>query len=399
MAFWSLPSLFRASSKRRALIVDIGSSSVGAAVTLLSPGTAPKVLSSARTSIAPGTELNFHRFVKLMWKALDATVLDTLRFFSERPTEIHCFFASPWYASQLRTASVEKDKEFTFDTALYDRLLKKESGAFIDEKAKEYAHTKEKVVFIERTPVDIKLNGYRPDAPLGKKVKSAEVSFFMGAAPETVLEQAKEAFAKLVPGAPVTFHSFLLSFFVVARELFPETKDAVLIDVGGEVTDVSIMRDRLLTGSVSFPLGRNFLLRKASKALKKEMEETRSALRLLAEGKLERTARMTLVEALRPVQEEWLIAFREALERVVGAGLLPHNVLLFAESDAVKWFIDAIEKEEYGQYTLSSAPFEVTVVGAALLGNNVSFSATIGMRDQFLGIESVFAGKAHAKLF
>ncbi|MDP3958036.1 MAG: hypothetical protein Q8Q36_01065 [bacterium] len=383
-------ALFSSSRHNLALIVDVGTSSVGAAVVSLPENgkRAPLVLSSARSPLPFQEHFDFERYMTLLWRSFDIAVEKALKAAPGRPREAHCFLSSMWYASQVRTVKLHKEHGFVFERKLLENLVKKEKKAFFEEK---YKNVREHIDFIEEEVLDVKLNGYRLLDPFGKRTENAEVSFFFGVSGEEMTARVREHLKKFLPHVAPSFHSFLLPFFHVARTFFPEAKDAMLIDVGGEVTDVSFMKDQTLAASASFPLGRNFLLRRACAALRKDVEGTRSTLRLLAEGKLDPEAAASLALVLGPVQMEWLESFHKALDMVRSSLLLPHRVFLLAASDVAKWFATAVEQEEYGQYTLSADKFDVTVIGASAFGNDVAFGATIGVRDEFLGIESIFA--------
>ncbi|MEK7129204.1 MAG: hypothetical protein AAB858_02540, partial [Patescibacteria group bacterium] len=307
----------------------------------------------------------------------------------KRPERVHCFLASPWYASQIRTVHMRKERDFVFTKEIFDDLVAREIKRFKEAEISKLQNPKAPVVFIENKVVNIKLNGYHVDNPVGKYAREVELSLFFGIAPQRAVKSITDCLNKIIPETEIIFHSFLLPFFAVMRDLFLDTADFLLVDVGGEVTDVSLVRGHIIGGTVSFPLGKNFLLRSASSALKKNINETHSLLRLSLEGKLEDSIEREMKTALFPARAIWLRSFHESIEEVNKMLLLPDRIFLTADTDTVKWFVDTMGTEEYGQYTLSADKFKITVVGMDVLGKYLSFNDTME-HDQFLSILALF---------
>ncbi|MBX4215596.1 hypothetical protein KW797_01460 [Candidatus Parcubacteria bacterium] len=383
--------LFFGEKKDIVLIIDVGSASVGAALVLLKGSDAPLVLRSVRTPVQFQAHLRFDRLLKLTLKALEESVGAVLDRSFGKPSKAFCFLAAPWYGSEVRTVKFgDGESEFTFDEKLMDHMVSEELSRFAGKEMERYERLQGHIYLIENKVIDVRLNGYRTDNPMGVRAKEAELSLLLCLAPDQAVTEFIETIRRIIHGVPIVFHSFLLPFFAVLRDLYHGTEDALLIDIGGEVTEVSLMRGGLLLGTVSFPLGKNFVLRRTAAILKKEPEEIRSLLKLLFEGKIDAAERKALEPGIVPVRKEWLAAFNEALDEL-NTLLVPDTVLLFADGDIVKWFIDAVEKEEYGQYALSAGKFAVTTVGGSLLHKHLSFGDTIE-RDRFIALESIYLG-------
>lgn len=382
--------LFSISPKKElALLIDVGSSSVGASLVLTGGDGPPHVVAARRNSLRLQGKINFEQFFGSMTETLRLTVTEVIPLFQKRPKKIYCFLASPWYASQIRTVYMRKERDFVFTKEIFENLIAKEVKEF---EATEILKLKKRaapVNFIENKVVNIKLNGYHVDNPVGKYAREVELSLFFGIAPQRAVKSITDCLNKIIPETEIIFHSFLLPFFAVVRNLFLDTADFLLIDIGGEVTDVSLVRGHVISGTVSFPLGKNFLLRSASDALKKEINETYSLMKLFFEGKLEENTKREIETALIPARTLWLKSFHKGLEDINNALLLPNRVILVADTDTVKWFVDTIVAEEYGQYTLSADKFKVTVVGMSTLGKHLSFNDTME-HDQFLSLETLF---------
>src|SRR3989344_7958925 len=86
----------------RALLVDIGSASIGAAIARFSKEQKPLLEITTRNDIVFQENLNFKRFVSATTEALTKTLNQIQKRSSARPDHIHCVLSSPWFVSQTR---------------------------------------------------------------------------------------------------------------------------------------------------------------------------------------------------------------------------------------------------------------------------------------------------------
>lgn len=371
------------------LLVDVGSSSVGAALVIESDNGFQTVVASRRNDILFQDEISFSRFFDSMLMTLALSVNETISSISKRPDKIICFLASPWYASQIRTVKYQKEKNFEFTKAIFDNLILEEIKRFQQSEIAKLRNTKAEIVLIENKVIDVKSNGYREKEPFGKVIRNIEISLFLGMAPEKVITSIKSSLNKILPDTNTVFHSFLLPFFAVVRDLYLNVPDFILIDIGGEVSDLSVARSGVLTGVMSFPLGKNFLLRSAGEVLKKDVHEISSLISLYLTNRLEDMAMREFETALIPTRTLWLKSLHEALDSITNDLSLPNNIFLTVDSDIEKWFVATIRNEEYGQFTLTQGKFNITVVDMPVVEKYLTFSDTID-HDQFLSLEALF---------
>src|SRR3989344_165664 len=391
--------LFSLSSRNKevTLIVDVGSASVGASLVFISPDskTQPTTIESVRVPIKFQERFRFNYFVDLMLRAVETSVSSLIRISKEKPVNIHCFIASPWYASQVRKISLKKDKEFIFDGNLFNSLVNEEAKNF-EKDVINSPHFKEHTYFLEKEVVDITLNGYHVEKPFGIKVRKAELSLFLSIASKNIITEIQERIEKIFPRCIIEFHTFLLPFFTATRDIFSEHRDFLLIDVGGEVTDIALIKDQNIKESISIPLGRNFVLRKSAQLMKKNVEEVQSLLFFMTEGKLGVSAKEKIEKVFYSVRQEWLKMFHQALLEVSSNNFLPSTVFLTSDADVLRWFMESITSEEYGQYALSAEKFSVIPVGLSVLSKHIKFDDTIE-KDQFMALEALYLSKLTKK--
>src|SRR3989344_8219606 len=117
-----LDSLFRFRNLEETLVIilDIGSASVGGALVLFNKTTAPFVVYTVRREIKFHQKIDFERFILSTKDTLDEVIgylqkegLFYLKLKGRShltPEAVHCIFGAPWYASQVRTLHVSREK-------------------------------------------------------------------------------------------------------------------------------------------------------------------------------------------------------------------------------------------------------------------------------------------------
>ena len=172
---------FFSHKKEVVMIVDIGSASVGAALARISsdPKIQPIITGSVRTQLEFQEHLRFDRFVNLMLGAVESSITSLFKVSKEKPRIVHCFMASPWYASQVRKTSLKKDKRFVFTKDIFNSIVNDEARRFEEEEIANYTRLKEHTYFIEKQVVNIALNGYHTENPFGVMAQNVELSLFL----------------------------------------------------------------------------------------------------------------------------------------------------------------------------------------------------------------------------
>ena len=122
----------------------------------------------------------------------------------------------------------------------------------------------------------------------------------------------------------------------------------------------------------------------------------RSLLFLMAEGKLDTSVKEKAVKVFFSARQEWLKMFHEALLNISSKTTLPSEVFLASDVDVLRWFMESVMSEEYGQYALSAEKFTVIPVGLSVLSKHILFDGTIE-KDQFMALEALYLAKRAKK--
>ncbi len=362
--------------KKSALLIDIGSSSVSVALVLFEK-TVANIIESETTDIAILPDLSYDRFEKEMQKALASSLNKILKTSSRVPLDrINICLASPWYVSQVRTAKISKLAPFTVSTSILDDMIRRELKAFEEDEIKSKHLVGDAVRAIESQTIRARLNGYETHEPIGMSAKELELTIFLSLASEATLKGIEDIVARVYT-APMMFSTFLSMTYLVARDFFPHQENYMLVDIGGEVVDISLVKENGLQQSFSFPLGKNFILRRLSEGLTRTIAESESMWVLHIEGKTDGPVKEDCERILLAAKKEWQTLFQQAIYTASKDLSIPNMILLTVDEDVAVWFSEVIKNDQFHQSTLVDREFKIFFLNRALFHDVLSFGTKI----------------------
>lgn len=384
---------FFSSSKKtseRVLLVHIGSGNVAASFVQIGGGMAT-VLSSTTVDIAIVLDIASADFEHEMQKAL-VQLMGAVRLLGMgAPDRVAVYLASPWYAAQVRRARLERPTAFVTSRTLLNDMISRELKSFEEEEVVRSHLSGEPLRPIESKTLEVKLNGYPTSSPLGLSARELEISILVSVAPEHTLMAIEEILGQDYR-AKITFSTFLSASFRVTRDFFPHQDDYLLIDVGGEITDVALVREGTLVRSISFPRGRNFILRKLAAGLKRSISETVAICELYSEDKVEESVKNACGPLLKEAKDEWLDYFQKTLFTDSSELSIPDAVFLSVGSDIAPVFIETIRREEFHQHSLTDKAFKVVVLDASVFRGTLAFIEGVE-KNPFIMIDALAASR------
>lgn len=399
----AISSYFKKQNKAStAVIFDIGSGHIGASLVLMSPKEVPQIVYSIRTPMVFQKHIDFDRFLGGMLKTLQEIgsnlqkngipILRTVGFKSKKIDSVMCVFSSPWYISQTRIIKFEKKKPFLVSEKFIQDIVTRSEKQF--EKSSTLQKVRKKLkesVVIEEHIIQTVLNGYHTSNPYEKLAKTVEVSIFLSMISKEVKTKTQEVLEKIFHVHGISFHSFALASFSAIRDIFHSEEDFLLVDVGGEVTDISLIRKGILLETVSFPTGKNFLIRSIVLDLNVLPEEAHSLVRMSINNK-ENDELKKFNKALADAEKVWLKSMQHALSEVGDSQLLPRTIFLTADPDLGQWFKKILQKDDLKSRTFTNEPFTVIAVGEQELYKHCNILKGVAP-DPFLTLETLFIEK------
>jgi hypothetical protein len=381
--------LFSTKKEKIVAIFDIGSGSVGGALVRIPNNTKnlPTIIKSVRTDIVNKKEIDFNLFLKDMILALGFTSRALYQSRLGAPEEIFCVLASPWYLSETRLIKMYKERSFTFTKSIVDDLIAKEIESLNSNFQSKYSDVESTPELIEHPIVGVSLNGYHVDDPLGKKTNSIEMDMVISLSPKLCLDKIREVIAKSFHHTPVSFSSFMVASYISVRDRYLNHDSYLLLDIGGEVTDIGIVSKGILRDSLSFPYGRKTFFRDISDKLNIELRDADEIFSLFSKNTLSPKEMEKLIPVLLSIKESWSVSFKECVNALPRTLTLPNVMFLTIDPDVKVWFTETINNQDYIQSMVPNKKFTLVAIdGPEFLSMCKVENTTC---DPFLMIESI----------
>jgi len=218
------------------------------------------------------------------------------------------------------------------------------------------------------------------------------MAIFISMSREKVLTSIEDTIRKFFHFKQIRFSSFTMAFFTVVRDLYPHQENFLLIDIGGEVTDISMIKKNMLLESISFPLGRNLLTRGVSEKLDCTLDEAYSMISLFKDGHAEESTNKKLAPIINQLRGEWLKQFQESLANLSNDISIPSTIYMVTSKDLADLFSETIKSEQFNQYTLAESKFEVVFLSIELLHGIATFADEV-VRGPLLIVSSVYVNR------
>lgn len=346
-------------------IIDIGSTSVGGA--LLTPNKTKGARSRWRVVYTTRQRINFNEQIeskefftqmlnslKLVLKDFSGAAYSPVAKANHLPhhwwgnpvKEIHCFLSAPFYAGQTRIIRHTAAKPIKITDDLIKNLITSELKRFETEHA-------DKHCLIENRLMSVKLNGYSIATPYGQMAQELELINYFSLGSIKVLDKIEAVLIGAFPHRRVRFHTMALTAYQVWEQIMPDKDSYLLFDIGGEVTELSIVSRGLLWETLSFPIGENYLVREVAKALKTSLPEAYSTIKrqIMAEHNQRTTDQLNQI--LKQLKDEWLAACLQTLNQTSSAFFLPDKVWLIGDPGLALLFGDWLDGESLNTLVLT----------------------------------------------
>ncbi len=383
------------------VIFDIGNASVGGALLSVEGDGKPRLLFTHREAIPVGRELDMKRLLPKMKKALGATAAvlqkeGVARLRQQVPGplvhDIYCILAAPWSISRTKILKIKRAKPFSVTVDLLEEMAANEEllfdkGLGDDPDRVELGHGP--LILMEKKVIKTRLNGYEVSDPFDKKATRIELSLFLSATTEMVSKAVEDAVRGAFGHQKVNFNTFNLVAYTALRDAYPRKEDFLFIDVSGEMTDIMLVRHHVILETLSFPFGRNAIIRRLSRAVNSEPEIAASELRVYWEQKTEDQSKNKLRDALTEASGGWLKLFDISIASLSKNDFVPTTVFITADREVSPLFVNAIAERKVGQFSLEGESFKVVPINHETLQNFISAAPGIEL-DEFLTLESMF---------
>lgn len=386
--------LFGREKKRAevALVFDIGSGSVAGSVVHF-PGSSsqsPRVIYTKRLPWHTGKNPSFDELLR----AMKYTLGNVARHIQERDFpltmggNIYVTLSAPWFAHDIRRAELSRNSLFTVTQNILDGMFAKEMKAFCAEGEQVYGEDFE---VIEKSILDVSLHGYSTDKPLGKKTKHINISMYVSVAPRDVVEMVEDTIGRVFH-REAAFQSSALVTYIVSRDYFAREKDYVCIDIGGELTDILVVRDNQMSEAVSFPLGIQFFMQSIADTLGTSVHEAHSLLMLRDKGALHDTHKKSLTSAVNKAFKVYDSHLEGALRQFAKDYKLPQKIYLAGFGPFENGVEKVLGTEHLGHYSMLGVPFETKLIHQTDIHTYLRYQSGV-VRDLFIALSALYRNR------
>jgi hypothetical protein len=391
--------LFRGKKEEVGLLINIGNGSITLATAFFGDER-PKFLFSSR-----------HHFVVLEKpnaKILEESVMRTLEqalsefeikgydskywdYKEKRISRILIVFSSPWFKPKIKHIQISKETSFVITERFLADILKKEEEVFQEELRQESEKEGESYDIIEKSIVNIKINGYILNKNIGKTTKNFEAYLRMSEVSKSFLDKVRNIVDKHthLSQENIIVHTFPFVSFLVSRDIFSENSSFILLDVTGEVTDMTLVLNNSIAAATSFPTGRNYIVRQIADVFNSTFELAESTLRLYIEKKLDDQSVKKVKDILDKIEREWAVYFENSLLDLSPQMVLPGKFIMTADSDVSEIYKGFISLSKTDTTSSIRKNMSLTYIGQETLSGFYENNSTSQV-SEFAAILAIF---------
>lgn len=367
---------FGAPKRTSFVLIDIDSSSIGGAVSYFNPATPVPVLCySSRTpiDIREGEEVTTAMLRGLQEKTHELITQGGPALHRQTGTgntdHIVVRVGSLWQKTLIRREKVEETKSFTYTSALQREILRKNSTAPADYR------------IITETVIATLLNGYSIDKPFGKKTHQVEVVI----ASSWIKTELLPILQKIVRGA---YHTHALTLttpvtvvYGVFKKLFPHEKNYLALEITGESTDMSYVKNGILVKTSSVELGVNDIIRHARDG----MHGIKSA-----SGLINTIGNSEFSRSVESAEGTWIKKMEGLFQEFASEQALPRTIFLIAPEGTREYLSRLLDTPTLRSLWLSDDPLRIIGIAPSHLSPFVTLG-TEAQQDTTLGLLALYA--------
>lgn len=304
--------------------------------------------------------------------------------------EVYCILAAPYYLSHTGIVTKKWERPFTITENTLKTIL--ETGTESMPLAHKDAVLGNGTKIIHERVIDISINGYNTENPVGKSAENLQVSIF-----RTEIDiELYNGIVKTVgahTAAPLYIEPFSLAAFVTLRNRIHQKDNFLFVTIGNEVSEISLVKRSILLETVSFPFGKYSLYRSVADKIRITPEEAQSRISLYHDKKLNPGEIQSISEVIEGAQAEWFSYLEKSLVAIADESALPPDIFIVVDTELKDIFGSIIATEGFASQSLVPSGFTVQTVDTALLADCCTFGLNIRF-DTLIAVSASFGSAA-----
>src|SRR3989344_3325079 len=371
-------------------IIDITSSSVGGALVESNEGCPVAISAAPRSPVNFLFDVSLEASLRCTAESLRLTAKKLKSLCPWKIDEVLCVFSSPWFSSKTKIITAAREKPFEIRNNFFNKLIEEEEKNFTPPKTGGAGRSETR--FIEHEVIKAELNGYYVKNPIGKNARSVKSHIYLSVGVEKAMEMARREIEKVFIHTPLRFATSSLVAFKVLSDIIKNKEGYLIIDIGGETTEINLIRDNAVEMSASFSKGKNLLFRKAAATLNTFLGEASSIVRAYSAGHRTLESSDKIAEAVKESIEEWRDSLKNSLSVMAKSALLPQNVFIIGDDPVCRFFSSCLEKSDFSEFTILNKPLVAQKIKPEWLTRYFK-TGDYQHKDIMLMMEAVYADK------
>ncbi len=337
------------------LLININNGSINTALVSFGSNKIPKFLYSIEVPFV-GEKPNIMKLSEGMSSLLDSSLEEIITtgwqktgLKDKRLSHVIVSFSSPWFILKTKNIHLSKDDVFVVTKNFIDDITQKEEQLFKKELMDNYSENGiDEFVIIERSVVHAKINGYVVENIIGRKTKDFDVSLLVSAITKNIEDKVTSIIFKQthIPKENIIVHSFPLVLFSTIRDSFENESNFLLINIDSEITDIVMVDNHIITSVISFPFGKNTIIRQLANHFKVSPEIAESQLVVYMSKKIEDSALDSTENLLRDLEKEWSVYFEDAIVNISSNMSWPKKTFVMADKNVASIFVDFLSLQK-----------------------------------------------------
>ncbi len=355
---------------------------MGCAVVRTDKVEVPHILFTTRAPLPFQTDLHLDRLAKEVLRVLVEVGERAESFLQSSPygrkvDRVAFVLSSTWYSSGTHFLSFNYKKPFTVTPRFVDKMLMQaEEGVVRDSRQPQKDKYIQGPALIEKKLLHVALNGYSTSQPFDKQANRIDLSLYVAFAASSLSQELADFADARFRGSHLSIHSHGLAIYTAVRDYYTAEGNYLLLDINGELSEVSLVLNNVLLESISFPIGTHTIARTIAAKRGGTYQEALSLMALAGkkDGALDQDSeeyKLVLEKG-----EKWRSEFLNALLRFDSTVIYPNQIFLTAPREMGPWFSELIERTKE-DIIEQGVDFSVTSLSPHLVRGLVALEAGV----------------------
>jgi cell division ATPase FtsA len=248
--------------------------------------------------------------------------------------------SSPWSTTQTKTISLDTKPNTEINYRHVDDILKNH---------KKQLQLDKNLAVIEEKVTTIKLNGYEVKNFTKHIASHLEISYIISISSRDFIKSIQAICKKYTTSKKIHYHSIISLLQLGIRDTFPDTFSGSIINIHGELSEVTVLDRGRNIFTASFPYGYKTLLRKVSEKSKHKHHSTDSLISMYEKNILIHSNNHEF-EAIRQSLKEWKNVLDMTMKDLQNLAKFTKNITI--NSDQYKELFKTFLNSEFSGSTI-----------------------------------------------